>query len=411
MSMQNLMVRVPYSIEVLSPIHIGTGQTIHNKGFVVTAGQVLIADEERLLNRVSQSVRLQADFETFCLGEKNLQQFLSGNGIAPVEIILYTAKKLGQRVDSRRIWLFIKSPESPPRPYIPGSTLKGALRSALLRAHLLADVQARDKAKQKVESKFGGKAKEADNELEKWFFGKDQHHEWVRLLEFTDTTPISTDSLGVADVRVFSASNSKGQSRSGSRGELREKAGYSGQVFVLSPEVLLTGTKLRGHFIVNAYLTASPAKEELQFKKGELRFKFGIQEIAECFNRVAEDQIAQEIAFYTAYQRDDLVGWYQSLDKRRKDLRADRLECLVRLGWGTGYDNKTVSDVFDDQTFRKIREKYDLAVGSPGRVPLSKGGTLLPKDQSPKSRKLAVMVENGKERVEPLGWAILRIEG
>lgn len=386
------LLKMPLHIEVISPTHVGTEERLNNKSFVSLNQKVYVVNERKLLAIVSRTPRLQVEFEKFCLEPIPLERFLQRNGLKAEDVAEYGLEKMGTQM-SGTIFPFIKVTTDQPRPYLPGSSLKGALRSALLRSHLLANQKARSAGEGKVKEKFkANKPKAADDALEQWYFGEDQHHEWLRLLQITDTKPVGLSHLGVADVRVFSSTKDH---------RLKQKEGNKpGQPFVLSPEVLIPHKTLRATLVLNQYLTQEPAERELAFKK---RWSTITNFVTAC-NRVAEDQIAQEIDFYKYHHHSDLVEWYEKLDERRKGLRADYSECLIRLGWGTGYDNKTVSDVFDDETFKAIRNTYDLPVGRPGRK-----GAPLPKFLSPKSRKLAIVKnEQGDEEFQPLGWLLLR---
>ena len=171
------------------------------------------------------------------------------------------------------------------------------------------------------------KSKKADDALEQSYFGKDQHHEWIRVLQITDTKPVSTQKLYVADVRIFSATHD---------GTLRQKDTRHGRTMVLNPEVLLPNTKLQSYLIVNNYLTLESAVKALNSRQ----WAAYVKDFAAYCNKVAEDQIAQEIAFFSQHNQNDVVEWYKALDTKRKKLEQGRFICLLRLGWGAGFDDK-----------------------------------------------------------------------
>jgi CRISPR type III-A-associated RAMP protein Csm5 len=258
----------------------------------------------------------------------------------------------------------------------------------LLRSTLLKHPRERKVAEKLVREKFsGGKPKQADDALEQHFFGTNpsrdwQHYDWMRLLQFSDTEPASLDNLEVAEVYTFSL----------------KKSGLSAKAYVLSPEVLIPGTKLHSTLVVNCYLVSHTADERLKFR----RFQQKIFDFTKACNVVAEEQIDQEIDFFKRCNKSDVVKWYEDLRKRMANLRED--QCLLRIGWGAGYDAKTVSDVFDPDTFDAIRKTYELPVGRPGRK-----GPLLPKALSPKSRKLALYKDDADQKFVPLGWIQLTV--
>ena len=386
----DILLKVPLTIEIVSPVHIGTGERLNRLEFVEQNGKVYIIDEQKFLQRITQTPQLQAEFENLCLRGGWLTDLLRKNNIPITEVAQYDVRKGGRL--SSNILPFIKMPGTPPSPYLPGSSIKGALRSAFLRGDLLRGKIPKNKARAKVRDQLlSKKPKKADDALEREYFGKDQHHEWVRVLQVTDTKPVSPQQLHVADVRVLSSTQSR---------TLKEKDTRYGKTMILNPEVLWSKTKLQSYLIVNNYLTQEPATRTLNSKQWAAR----VEEFATYCNKVAEDQIDQEIDFFSQHNQNDVVEWYEKLDGNRKtlELKQGRFACLLRLGWGAGFDDKTVSDIFDDETFDDIRYGYGLPVGRPGRR-----GKGLSKSFSPKSRKLAIVRNKNKENHLPLGWVIL----
>lgn len=391
-SNNDILLKVPLRIEVVSPVHIGMGDRLSNKSFARQGDKVYVINEEKFITVATRTPQLEAQFEQFCLTPLSLTKFLQNNNIKIGDIAEYAVKITGTDI-SNFYFPFIKLPQTTPLPYLPGSSLKGALRSAFLKASLLRNeklkLKGEDKVKQQSDRK---KSKNADDTLETLFFGKDQHHEWVRLLQIADTEPVGIDHLGVADIRIYSSTQER---------RLREKSNYE-KAMILSPEVLTPKTQLRSNLTINQYLSYEQAESELNFNKYMSR----VAGFAAVCDRVAEEQISQEIRFFEYHGQRDLVDWYKDLDECRKKLSSDRFECLLRLGWGTGFDNKTVSDVFSDETFNEIRDAYELPVGRPGRR-----GDGLTKSLSPKSRKLAVVkTPQGHTELQPLGWVILRAQ-
>jgi CRISPR-associated protein Csm5 len=385
-----VLVRAQLQIEVLSPVHIGTGESLRSKSFAYLDERVYVADELKLSRIFTRSERKFTDFERFCLdqtSDQTLADFLAQQNVNVADIARYSLRLAGTRL-GRDLLLFVKTLSIPPQPYIPGSSIKGAVRSALLRSTLLKHPRERKVAEKLVREKFsGGKPKQADDALEQHFFGTNpsrdwQHYDWMRLLQFSDTEPASLDNLEVAEVYTFSL----------------KKSGLSAKAYVLSPEVLIPGTKLHSTLVVNCYLVSDTADERLKFR----RFQQKIFDFTKACNVVAEEQIDQEIDFFKRCNKSDVVKWYEDLRKRMANLRED--QCLLRIGWGAGYDAKTVSDVFDPDTFDAIRKTYELPVGRPGRK-----GPLLPKALSPKSRKLALYKDDADQKFVPLGWIQLTV--
>ena len=385
--MTGLHERYALSITVLSPVHIGTGERPSEKSRWEGKEQLYVVDEDALLQKIATSPALISRFEQFCLGPDGLGAFLTAERIPAESVLLYNVPRWGGPA-RRDYFPFIKLPGKPPQPYMPGSSLKGAVRSAFLRAAVLGDAKLRARANEwiskEVERPYHS-PKRADDMLEKAYFGKDQHHEWLRLYQFTDSRPLTPDALAVAETRILSIRNEKGTRT------LQEKTvGYGGKLMTLFPEVLRPGVKLESDVIFLSYLLDPLAASELRFApaRGQIAY------LARQCNRVAQEQILQELDFAKQTSWAEGEKFYNWLGKQLLDLPANGL--LLRLGWGAGYDDKTITDLLDDDVFHKVLDGYRLPVGRPGRR-----GEPLPSPFAPKSRKVAL---DARGRWLPFGW-------
>lgn len=388
------------NIKVLSPVHVGTGEQPGRKERWVEDGKVWLVDEEALFRRVSESPTLLHRFERFAVEERaSLRRFLKNARIDPQSVALYGLKHFGANPYGYYL-THIKVPGRPPQPYIPGSSLKGAVRSALLRAMLIDDEAKQEEAARLIRMQMQGSAqpKWADDVLEEKFFGRGhdppnwQNYDWMRLFSFSDTQPIRMRQLWATEVRILSIVGS------GAAMHLEEKTFRRDRLIQLHPEVLRPGTRAKGRLTFNDELLSSLAEEALNFPQERGDVKLLLQE---C-NRVAKEQIIQEWTFAdrTKWREGKkFYGWM--VDQLEKAIRHDA--CLLRLGWGSGYDDKTMTDLLDEETFDEVRDSYSLPVGLPGR---RRGNGYLPKALSPKSRKVAL---DHKDRWLPLGWIQLSL--
>ncbi len=371
-------------VEVLSPLHIGDGERLKRKQFVVSKSQVVIADEARLLKRVQGTQVLLDGFLQFCQtpGEY-LDDFLRRHSIPPTEIG-YVVQALG--MVGGEVYTFIKGADG--RPYLPGSSLKGALRSALLRASLLGDPArlraANDLAQHYVRERR--RAGQISGDLERALFGNDQHHDWMRCLQFSDSVPVERARLQVAEVKVLSVS---GQ-------ELTIKQTRSGKDMLLNPEVLASGV-LEGTLTINAHLldAIGPASR-LGFQK----YAGMVNEFQAASNLAAAALIDGEIAFYQMYGETLLADWHRGLKTRLAGLQSN--ECLMQLAWGSGFIPKTATSLLEAQIFEDIRWAFNL-----GKFVRDQDGKRKIIKPFPKSRKV---IFRDHQPAEPLGWVKLVVE-
>lgn len=384
-----------YTLEmtVLSPVHIGTGERPDQKTRWEADGRLWLVDEDALFGQIAARPQVLDAFERFCLDDRGrLSAFLAQANIAPRDVALYDVPRWGTPA-SRDYYPYLKKPGKPPVPYIPGSSLKGAFRTAALRGMLLTSPRRRAAAEDIVRRQLDrrGRKERADDELERTFFGPDQHREWLRLFQFTDTAELGPDALAVTDVHILSVQGT------GAAARLEEKAWKPGRPVTSHPEVLRPGVKLSGHVHYLAYLTSAVAQPELQFN-AERRT---VDALFRYSNVVAQEAIEQEWTFaqQTRWQDGQMFyGWL--LDEHLAKLAPG--ECLLRLGWGTGFDSQTVTDLFAEGTFHDVLNAYRLTVGRPGRD-LQRDP--LPNPFSPKSRQVAL---DARGRWQPLGWVKIR---
>lgn len=383
-------------ITVLSPLHVGSGERLSPKSLWIHGGKANVVDEQALFQKVAASPSLLSQFEQFALyPHQSLAQFLRSAHLTPADVALYAIEHLGKQ-PNKYYFSHIKVPGCPPQPYLPGSSLKGALRSAFLRSRLVDNPQEQQRAAGLVRQGMEGyrpNPKRADDALEQAIFGKDQHHEWVRLFQISDTLAIPPVNLWATEVRILSI---RGQ---GAGMHLDWKGWRPGKPTTLHPEVIRPGAILNARLTILDELLSPVAAQELRFpaKRGTVK-----NLLLEC-NRVAKEQLIQEWTFADATRWQDgqkFYGWMvEQLEKAAKSNA-----CLLRLGWGAGFDDKTITDLLDDDTFEDVLDQYRLTVGRPER---KLSNPPLDKPFSPKSRKVAL---DKKNRWVPMGWIKVEIQ-
>lgn len=128
-----------YQLKLITkgPVFIGDGKSLGKKEYFKKGKIVYVPDLQTMYHGL-QKLRLDKKYESFLLdsayGRMGLEQWLRQNHIDPMknrEWISYTLDA-GDILETQRmeILTFIKDPYG--CPYIPGSSLKGALRTALL---------------------------------------------------------------------------------------------------------------------------------------------------------------------------------------------------------------------------------------------------------------------------------------
>ncbi|MCD6519486.1 MAG: type III-A CRISPR-associated RAMP protein Csm5 [Anaerolineae bacterium] len=374
------------TMTVLSPVHIGTGEMLPSMEYVQEGQRIYVLDAEALVQQLAASPSRLKAFQ-YLGGKGAMGLFLREQGLSPSKLALYSLPLWGSAPQEgiENIWPFIKVAGRPPMPYIPGSSLKGALRTALLRHHVWSLDQEDREALVKQALKQG--PKRADDPFEKAFFGPSPHTDWLRTIELEDTLPLSLKYLAVAQVKTLALKGQEGF-------PLSEK-------FVSYPEVLLPSGRGR---VVRLHTRLRLAQRFFQPRWAcQAGFRAErveqLEELVEICNQVARKEIERELAFARQVGWQEMERFYKKLFRvLRQVIQRGELHCLLRLGWGTGFGNKTINPELEDELYEKLKARYFSRLGAPS----------LPRALSPKTRRVVVPQEG--KLVYPLGWVRLHFE-
>jgi CRISPR-associated protein Csm5 len=388
--MTDPVVSFPVHVSVLSPLHIGSGETVDPKWFIWNGKQVTLLDSEKLLARVVERQQV-AQFEQFCLDARaTAQDFLTAARIPVPDVVAY---RLECPERPREILSFIKTGG---RPYLPGSSLKGALRSSLLRAFFLENEGGvLGEATDRLQTAVNRRSKLPGEGLEQLLFtgalprdnkgrpilSKASNYDLLRTMGLGDSTRLRAKTLQVLPVQILSAQTDPA---------LKPKD------FTLYPELLTPGWGFKMTMRLELTLLLAehgPDRLGLHDRRG------WVLEFAKYCRLAAGHILEQDLAFYSHHHSHGLAHW---CEQRLAELETmERNECILPLGWGTGYDAKTATDLFPPELFGQVLESYrnTRRLGRP-----SGRGDWLGPDLSPKTRRMTLW----REEEVPLGWVKLR---
>jgi len=264
--------------------------------------------------------------------------------------------------------------------YLPGSSLKGAIRSALAwdAAHTLeaATLQAASQ----------GNPKTADDALEKRIFAgsakrrmNDTVRDVLRALHVGDSAPttVAPDLLTVHIYRSRSATAP------------------------IAVEALPEGVELRAMLQIERYpFESQVARRMIDF--GDWRRRLAPAELAAACRRRAARLIEGELAFFSR-QTDavEVTRFYTSLRQRLE--QADRFTFPLPLGWGAGWRAKTLDDRLRDSP---ERDTVFAGLVRRHRLKKHKSEMFKPGDPFPDTRKIIV---RGNMPWRPMGWIEVRL--
>ncbi|MCX7839789.1 MAG: type III-A CRISPR-associated RAMP protein Csm5 [Anaerolineae bacterium] len=358
------------TVRTLTPLHIGDGNELRQGfDFAVRNGRTYRLDEDAILREKEAQIKPNAKGEyptpQELLTEDDYQNPLFFRYVLPG---VPRSKKTDARVRS-----FIKDVYN--RPYIPGSSLKGAVRTALAWTGW-------NEIKPQLERAAIGRSKSwAGQPLERKLFGPDPNHDLLRALHVSDLTgPTSANaSMMLVNAQVLTKKGA------GSPVEL---------------EAVRTKVEFRGTLTMDDVLFTDLAERELHFAKRKHWL----------------DELLMRIQAHSRARLEQLAAWYETADQCEevaryvRQLAATKLpahQAVLQIGWGAGWDAKTFWTHLqtDAPLFEQLVADFGLhraPKGSPKRKP---------GDPFPRSRRVVMGDKNGVEKpVAPLGWVLLEVK-
>lgn len=386
------------TMTTLSPLHIGSGERLREGfDFIEHDGYLWVADQGALMRAILDEATAEGEDLTVAA------EAITGLTLYQLEEAGWLRGEhfdLGKRLFRYRLQgrtsttgkqgeLHEQIKDVYGRPYLPGSSLKGALRTLIAWARTPGPI---------VLEKLDKRRKFAARPLEEVVFAsgaplnkrgrriKTANYDLLRALRVSDSQPTSQERLGMAAVELFPM----------------PQEGQGGPDIDL--EALEVGTVFQTEVVVDKYLFSSRA--------AKLRFQDKRQWLTDLA-KLGQEHAQQRIRDETEYHRTkggpvETLRFYTWLTQEQNNLAED--EFLLQSGWGAGWDSKTLGSRLRENPgeFAQIVNRYGLAEG-PRRWREARRrrstGTLFPG-----TRKLATMPGARLVR-QPLGWVKIRVEG
>lgn len=350
-------------LEVLSPVHIGNGQRLERGIDYITRNERTFVLNIDRFTHWAYDAQASERWMTLKPGEV-LEDVRDLDGL---DVFRYVMRGVPETKDLRA---HIKTVYG--NPYIPGSSLKGMLRTIFVWGLYAARGRTPDL------TRLGKSRSWAGQPVERAVMGRDPNTDLFRAFQVRDSRPLERDTLIVRSVDVYPT------------------AARGGGV-VVNVEALREGTQIETRITVDHYGFSSIAARELNWeKKGNWVLADRIVPLARAF---AEERIRQELKFYE--NREDA----RTVRDFYRGILADRLrglednQFIAQLGWGGGWNSKTLNNLLlaDQQQFARIVRDYRLTRKSNDFKP----GTVFPK-----SRQL---VRRESRPVRSMGWVLVTL--
>lgn len=361
-----------YRVRVLTPVHIGSGEELQaNLDFYVENNLVRVLDFDRLIAACEQAGidpmphveegRLDRLFNSnpstrstpnidprwaklTALQNRNQTDTQIAKTLKPSDGLAYQTRI--QSVNQpQTIQAQIKTASS--LGYIPGSSVKGAIRTVLARHLMRNNADKLSQVRKKLQDQ-GPKAwqRRAGQEMEKILFGRDPNHDLGRSIQVADVGP--GERVQVTEVLIADM-NRNGQLRwkNLSNRHIMDDPKQGTSIFC---ECLPVDTELLTEIRIDQWLLKHQSLGFRQHHDMILQFE------DQCRDQ-AKAHLEEEAMFFRKGGLEDLASF---CEKKLLPLTKTNPGFMLRVGWGTGWDDKTAGDSLDSSLKSNLRHWYEL---------------------------------------------------
>lgn len=370
-------------VKIVTPVHVGTGETlVRDADFLARGQNVIVPDQQYLFNQVEEMLR-NNDILAETVGNitklNNLTDIVDDYkggygyllqlfGHSPIKEINEVREQIK---DGFR------------HPIIPGSSLKGAMRTALL-SYLIEQqgINNNDLPRRR------GSPSTADNRLLGNLFTStpqrgqnisNQNMDFLRSLHVSDIT-FQKENLHLMDVRWLNLAGNPLKAKwkvMGGRESIDNWQDATGIII----EALTPNTEASLTLQIDGFLLHNPqAKQVLNWQNDLIPQNF--LQWRNILNNHAKQHLTKEIAFFHQY---GATAVEQECQHLLRQIEQDMDAAYIRVGWGNGWNGMT-GDWLDEVTEKEMRTLYNLG----------KTGV----DEFPKTRRLVVK----NQPCLPFGW-------
>jgi CRISPR-associated protein Csm5 len=335
-----------YKVTALTPLLVGDGQELSPIDYMVWKDQVNVLDQPRIFKLLSRGPRLEGYLTQLRKADK--LDFASWGGFAQN----FSERRIPfEHASSTAIWektptehLFIPTfAANHQGAYLPGSALKGALRTGLVftrwsptTMEKLATALAGERMPRRISD---GPETSA---------GASQ----VRILSTADSAPAARSSFKVYLTRVANLDTRPGGPAQASwkvagRGNVPgSRVAESTPEFV---EMAAPGTEFSGDFFERTFLEDPQLTKALGWRSVP-----NLDLFVNSANEYASAQIDQHVRFAEAEGLSRLQQGLTQLREELQTLKTTQNTCLMCLGWGSGFLSKAGFIATGNEDFRKV---------------------------------------------------------
>ncbi len=390
--------KIPLKISLLAPIFVGSGnRAILGQDVKINGATAIFYSFNKILEQIADDRRTLEKISEKLKNGESISDMVSEDMLKNSE--LYTVNVKKPFASSREILTFVKDARN--IPYIPATSLKGSLRTLLMRHYL----EERPKVKRELEEKIEKAAKMQDKrqrrsafkdikDPQKEVFGKDAQQDILKAVRVDDAYG-AIENLSVNTVKVFDISNdgeNAGFRKSLGRNARLENIESATPILV---EAMKTGTELKtAIYLDEFFLENSKMKNKEWFKKNV--FNDTYSNLCKISSEYALKEILKEGKFLYKYAKklSTLNPAVNMLDSLIDAIEKDKNAIYLQTAWGIGWKGMT-----GDYLSERIAPALSNLIANRHA------------DIFPKTRRFATRIVNGKETAAyPFGWIKLKRE-
>jgi CRISPR-associated protein Csm5 len=335
-----------YKLTALTPLLVGDGRELSPIDYMVWKDQVNVLDQARIFRLLARGPRLEGYLTQ--LRKATKLDFASWGGFAQN----FSQRRIPfENSGATAIWnaaptesLFIPTFASDYRgAYLPGSSIKGALRTGLLYSRF--SPAAIDRLAASLE---GDRVPRRITESTENSLGASQ----VKIVSVADSAPATGASFKIYVTRAASLDTRQGGSpqlawKVAGRGSVpASRVGDSTAIFA---EMAAPGAMFSGGWQDRQFLENPELARALGWRSAP-----SVKAILDAANDYAEAQLALHARYAELSGLAALAETVGRLQQELAAVRGQSLSCLLCLGWGGGFLSKSAALDTESQALRKI---------------------------------------------------------
>lgn len=361
-------------IEVLSPLHIGTGNILRRDfEFGVHDNQTWVIDTDALASEILDRGAASAQWQSLLAGRPAVELLDADDYQPDGPLIRYSMRGTPKaQATGSEIREMIK--DAWDRPYLPGSSLKGALRTAFI-------VDAFEELGMTVDlNDLEDRPKFAARNIERSIVAprseqrRAPNNDIFKALQVSDSGPDTQKRMALITGAVYAGKETS---------------------IPVALECMPRGATVSATLTLDQMMLDRYGPERLNWDRDK-QVKW-IKNLRLRANKLAYRHIQAELRYWTERGIQGLADFYRLRFAEMRKLRdeKDRTTFYMQVGWGTGWSSKTLGHILtaDGANFYRIVKRY-------GRT-MDLRGNYQQGEAFPRSRK--IVVEDDR-MVAPFGW-------